>query len=286
MANNSVNNDLSQQIGKLTVSGKPKIADAPRYLPPHRKHLQGTQAPPPTPSEGSVTPTPASDTTSEKSSVTSTSVSESALKNGDKPASRFVPPHIKYAKSNTASTAPTASTTSSPSSASTAVFAAPVEPTSSKNGVAESWDEEVASDILANEPVVNNSTAERESSATSATIPVTQTESKTSAPKSGASSTFVPPHIKYRSAAPSPPSRNGSTTPPSTSERRPEKTNAVAHRLIAGALGVKVPRRTEEQRAYDKAIREQEKKKRDQGREARKKADEEAARAKISVWED
>jgi hypothetical protein len=112
-------------------------------------------------------------------------------------------------------------------------------------------------------------------------------------------SSYIPPHLKYRSAAPSPPSR--STTPPSrsttpsasttasstaSSERRPEKTNAVAHRLIAGALGVKVPRRTEEQRAYDKAMREQEKRKRDQEREAKKKAEEDAAKAKAAIWDD
>jgi hypothetical protein len=47
-----------------------------------------------------------------------------------------------------------------------------------------------------------------------------------------------------------------------------------------------MPRRTEEQRAYDKAIREQEKKKRDVEREARKKAEEDAAKAKAAIWDD
>ena len=45
---------------------------------------------------------------------------------------------------------------------------------------------------------------------------------------------------------------------------RPEKTDAVAKRMIAGALGVKAPKKTEEQKAYDKAIKEKEIKRRNQ----------------------
>ncbi|KAK8011289.1 hypothetical protein PG990_010254 [Apiospora arundinis] len=46
----------------------------------------------------------------------------------------------------------------------------------------------------------------------------------------------------------------------SSEPRRPEKTDAVARRMIASALGVKAPRPTEEQRAYDRALREKERK--------------------------
>ena len=67
-----------------------------------------------------------------------------------------------------------------------------------------------------------------------------------------------------------------------TPDRRPDKTTSVAARLIAGGLGVRAPKRTEEQREYDKAMKEKEKKKRDDERKA--KDDEE--KAKQSVWED
>lgn len=67
---------------------------------------------------------------------------------------------------------------------------------------------------------------------------------------------------------------------------RPEKTDAVAKRMIAGALGVKAPKKTEEQKAYDKAIKEKEIKRRNQEKEAAARAKEDAERAKAAVWED
>lgn len=147
--------------------------------------------------------------------------------------------------------------------------------------MADSWEEEEEEEEASLDQEPSNSTT-----AARAANPIPE-------PASVPQSTYFPPHLKYRSAAPSPPSRSltppsRSTTPSSStsSERRPEKTNAVAHRLIAGALGVKVPRRTEEQRAYDKAMREQEKRKRDKEREAKKKAEEDAARAKAAIWDD
>jgi len=67
---------------------------------------------------------------------------------------------------------------------------------------------------------------------------------------------------------------------------RPEKTDAVAKRMIAGALGVKAPKKTEEQRAYDRAIKEKELKRRNQEKETAARAKEEAERAKVAVWTD
>ncbi|CZS90885.1 uncharacterized protein RCO7_11590 [Rhynchosporium graminicola] len=67
---------------------------------------------------------------------------------------------------------------------------------------------------------------------------------------------------------------------------RPEKTDAVAKRMIAGALGVKAPKKTEEQKAYDKAIREKEIKRRNQEKEAAVRAKEDAERSKAAVWDD
>jgi hypothetical protein len=67
---------------------------------------------------------------------------------------------------------------------------------------------------------------------------------------------------------------------------RPEKTDAVAKRLIAGALGVKAPKKTEEQKAYDRAIKEKEIKRRNAEKEAAAIAKEDAERAKVAVWSD
>jgi len=70
------------------------------------------------------------------------------------------------------------------------------------------------------------------------------------------------------------------------SSTRPEKTDAVAKRLIAGALGVKAPKKTEEQRAYDRAVKEKEMKRRNLEKEATARAKEEAEKAKVAVWDD
>lgn len=67
--------------------------------------------------------------------------------------------------------------------------------------------------------------------------------------------------------------------------RRPEKSTAVAGRLIAGALGVKAPKKTEEQRAYDRAVKEQEIKRKNREKAAKEKEKEEAERAKSAVWD-
>lgn len=72
----------------------------------------------------------------------------------------------------------------------------------------------------------------------------------------------------------------------SSQERRPEKTDAVARRMIASALGVKAPRATEEQRAYDRALREKERKRRDEEKAAERRRAEEAEKAKAAVWGD
>lgn len=60
----------------------------------------------------------------------------------------------------------------------------------------------------------------------------------------------------------------------------------MAKRLIAGALGIKAPKKTDEQRAYDRAIREKEMRKRNEEKEALKRAEEEKAVAKAAMWED
>lgn len=68
--------------------------------------------------------------------------------------------------------------------------------------------------------------------------------------------------------------------------RRPEKTDAVARRLIAGSLGLRVPKQTEEQKAYNLAVREKERKRLAEAREAERKRQEEAQRIKAAMWDD
>lgn len=68
--------------------------------------------------------------------------------------------------------------------------------------------------------------------------------------------------------------------------RRPEKTDAVARRLIAAGLGIKAPKETDEQKAYQKSVKEQEQKKRALEREGEKQQLEAKERAKAAVWDD
>lgn len=70
----------------------------------------------------------------------------------------------------------------------------------------------------------------------------------------------------------------------STPDKRPEKSNAAAGRLIAGALGVKV-KKTEEGVRYEKAVREKEKKRRERVKEEEGRAEREAEDSKRAVWE-
>ncbi|KAK0629801.1 hypothetical protein B0T17DRAFT_615538 [Bombardia bombarda] len=68
--------------------------------------------------------------------------------------------------------------------------------------------------------------------------------------------------------------------------KRPEKTDAVARRMIANALGMKVAKLTEEQRVYDRAVREKERRRKEEEKEREKKKAEEAAKLRQAVWED
>ncbi|KXS99694.1 hypothetical protein AC578_9922 [Pseudocercospora eumusae] len=69
-------------------------------------------------------------------------------------------------------------------------------------------------------------------------------------------------------------------------EKRPEKTTAVASRLIAAGIGQKAPKRTKEQREYDQAMKVQEKQKRDQARAEEDRKRREAEQAKKAIWDD
>ncbi|KAK1150140.1 hypothetical protein N8T08_000039 [Aspergillus melleus] len=86
----------------------------------------------------------------------------------------------------------------------------------------------------------------------------------------------------YTSTGPSSSASSGARSP----NRRPEKQTAVAGRMIAGALGIRAPKRTEEQRAYDRSVKEQEIRRRNREREEAAKAKEDEDRAKAAVWDE
>jgi hypothetical protein len=56
--------------------------------------------------------------------------------------------------------------------------------------------------------------------------------------------------------------------------------------LIAAGLGQRPPKRTEEERKYDQAMRVQEKKKRDAAKAEEQKKKDDLEKAKKSIWED
>ncbi len=66
---------------------------------------------------------------------------------------------------------------------------------------------------------------------------------------------------------------------------RPAKQVAVAGRIIAGALGVKAPPRSEEARAYERAAKAKEKKRLERERDLKRLQAEEAEKAKKEVWD-
>ncbi|KAL7937927.1 hypothetical protein V8C35DRAFT_136193 [Trichoderma chlorosporum] len=89
-----------------------------------------------------------------------------------------------------------------------------------------------------------------------------------------------------QSQSQSPMATSASGSGAGTPAKRPEKTDAVARRMIAAGLGLKAPRQTEEQRAYQRSVREQEKKRRDAERAEEERQREQADKAKAAVWDD
>jgi len=69
------------------------------------------------------------------------------------------------------------------------------------------------------------------------------------------------------------------------SEKRPEKTTSTANRMIAGALGIKAPKKTEEQKQYDKALKDAEIKRKNREKEQRERERLEDEKAKAAVWD-
>jgi len=55
--------------------------------------------------------------------------------------------------------------------------------------------------------------------------------------------------------------------------------------MIAGALGVKAPKKTEEGRAYEKAVREKERRRRERAKEVEGRTEREREEARRAVWD-
>ena len=68
-------------------------------------------------------------------------------------------------------------------------------------------------------------------------------------------------------------------------QKRPEKSAATAGRLIAGALGVKAPRMGEEQKRYERVVREKERERVVREREERRREEGERERRRREVWD-
>ena len=84
---------------------------------------------------------------------------------------------------------------------------------------------------------------------------------------------------------PSPRVPTGTNTSREDNDRRPEKTTAAASRMIAAGLGVKAPKKTEEQKQYESAMKEQEMKRKMQEKQRLEDERLEDERAKAAIWE-
>lgn len=146
-----------------------------------------------------------------------------------------------------------------------------------KKEIADSWeDEDVSSDDNDSSPAPATPTA---------TIASKDTPASPPPPKSSTATHFIdgPPDHWSSSGGPNPRSESAAQ---SADRRRPEKTDAVARRLIAAGLGLKAPKQTDEQRAYQKAVREQERKRRDAERAEEEQRAKASDTAKAAMWDD
>jgi len=170
--------------------------------------------------------------------------------------------------------------------------------------VADSWDEDISSEsetengnvsAVAETPGGTKSGA-RIDAGTSAPPPTPMSpsygarQSSAFSPSSGrGSGRLTPPSFDEELDAGSDTgfgSGKGATAAAAEPSKRPEKTDAVARRMIASALGLKAVRPNAEQKAYDRALREKERRRREEEREQERKRAEEAAKARQAVWDD
>ncbi|KAK5115990.1 hypothetical protein LTR62_000446 [Meristemomyces frigidus] len=155
-----------------------------------------------------------------------------------------------------------------------------------KSEPAESWDEDSDTD----EDDSGNATPVRTLSTSDypGAPPPTPSSPSFSSGKtvSGAPYQTFPPYGFHESENTDNGRRGSAAKPSNVEERRPEKSTAVASRLIAAGLGQKAPRRTDEERKYDQAMKVQEKRKRDGAKAEDERRRLEGEKAKMAVWDD
>jgi type IV secretory pathway VirB10-like protein len=145
--------------------------------------------------------------------------------------------------------------------------------------VADSWDLE-GSDTETEEAGISSKTSPHDSLDPLSTVPSNELSPHPPPPTPASPTPFdFPDNAPYGAVRGRGESRSGP-------DKRPEKTTAVAGRLIAGALGVRAPKRTDEEREFDKAMREKERKRRTEEKEREKRETEEAEARKKAIWDD
>jgi hypothetical protein len=149
----------------------------------------------------------------------------------------------------------------------------PVPSKKKRDEVADSWDDEDVSDSSEPEDAVDEADGSGQ---------VTPKNSVPAPPPPTPMSPSHGPSGDWNSrTSPTPGSPRGDGP-----SRRPEKTDAVARRLIAAGLGLKAPKQTEDQKAYQSSLREQEKKRREREKEEEQRKVQETAKAKAAIWDD
>ncbi|OQD89709.1 hypothetical protein PENANT_c002G02993 [Penicillium antarcticum] len=153
-------------------------------------------------------------------------------------------------------------------------------PTTKKKPIADSWEDEADSaSASASEPESESESDAQPRGEDGVLSPtLSATEGPLDPPPTPISPQTSNPWAAASARAASPAARDGPA-------RRPEKQTAVASRLIAGALGIRAPKRTEEQRAYDRSVKEQEIRRKKKEKEEEAKAHEENEKAKLAVWD-
>ncbi|KAH7055661.1 hypothetical protein B0J12DRAFT_726658 [Macrophomina phaseolina] len=176
------------------------------------------------------------------------------------------------------------STGTSPSH-SPAPGAKPSKKTSNKKDVVDSW-EDAASDS-------DGSGTETEPDSTTSPINTLQkhaSEGPLAPPPTPASPQFDGPYgsidARFANATAGAGAGAAGAGAGSGPARRPEKTTSVAARMIAAGIGSRAPKRTEEEREYDRVMREKERKRRDKEREEAAAAKQKEEEAKKAVWDD
>ncbi|KAF1846625.1 uncharacterized protein K460DRAFT_395976 [Cucurbitaria berberidis CBS 394.84] len=147
--------------------------------------------------------------------------------------------------------------------------------------VADSWDEEPSGSDTETEEAPKASSA----SAHGPLEPLSAVASLDFPPNPPPPTPASPPSFDFPDNAPFNARGRGDSGVGRSLDRRPDKTTAVAGRLIAGALGVRAPKRTDEEREYDRVTKEKERKRRAEEKERESREAEEREARKKAIWD-